>query len=145
MYCYVYCFRALVDLRACYEDVFTIGCGQEGGGVIGGLMTKAFQDPFYLRYKYIPDCDLHGITLPPATESTYSKKHHDRVTTIKPRLKNSKTKQTHPKNEKENKVLDSKSASYKSSSSSLRTQMLLQGFWTVPVLLYTWKLCIHDR
>lgn len=122
-----------------------MGCGPEGGGVIGGLMTKAFQDPFYLRYKYIPDCDLHGTTLPPVSDTSYSKKHPGSVTTIKPRLKTPKTKHTPRKNEKENKVLDSKPVAYRSNSSTFRTHMLSQGFWTVPVLLYTWKLWVHNR
>ncbi len=61
-----------MDLRSCYEDVFTAGCGETGGRVIGGLMTEAFRDPFYLRYKYKPDCDLHRTTAAavPATQAT---------------------------------------------------------------------------
>ena len=45
------CFRYLDKLRICYEDVFTDSCGLEGGSVIGGLMMRAFRDPFYLRYR----------------------------------------------------------------------------------------------
>jgi hypothetical protein len=52
--------RTLHELRSCYESVFTKGCGTEGGHVMGGLMTKAFQDPRYLWYKYKPDCQLHA-------------------------------------------------------------------------------------
>ncbi len=45
--------RMLDKLRVCYEDVFTDNCGLEGGSVIGGLMMRAFRDPFYLRYRCV--------------------------------------------------------------------------------------------
>ena len=74
-------FRILNELRTCYENVFTEGCGQVGGRVIGGLMTTAFQDPFYLRYKYRPDCELHShrtteATPPQATQPKATRKPH---------------------------------------------------------------------
>ena len=101
--CFVY--RTLVNLRACYEEVFTQSCGQSGGGVIGGLMTKAFQDPFYLRYKYKPDCDLHKTTISTAQAS------HTKVTTLKPHHRTSKTERS--KALKTNEALDAKPSSYK--------------------------------
>ena len=76
-------FRILNELRTCYETVFTEGCGQVGGRVIGGLMTTAFQDPFYLRYKYRADCELHRTTevTPQATQPKATRKPHHRPKT----------------------------------------------------------------
>ncbi len=53
----------LDKLRVCYEDVFTDNCGLEGGSVIGGLMMRAFRDPFYLRYRFVPRDLQKGLPL----------------------------------------------------------------------------------
>lgn len=58
-------------LNECYESVFTKGCGERSSHAIVGLMSDAFKDPFYLRYKYRPNCAVHGITTTaPTTAST---------------------------------------------------------------------------
>ena len=46
-------------------------------------MTTAFQDPFYLRYKYKPDCELHRTTeaTPQATQPRATRKPHHRPKT----------------------------------------------------------------
>ena len=96
------CFRILNELRTCYENVFTESCGQVGGRVIGGLMTTAFQDPFYLRYKYKPDCELHRTTeaTPQATQPRATRKPHHRPKTERSKVSdkkdNVKSKPTSP-------------------------------------------------
>ncbi len=65
---FIYIYRTLIDLTNCYKEVFTKGCGQEGGEVMGGLMARAFQDPRYLWYKYKPDCELHADPNEPYTQ-----------------------------------------------------------------------------
>jgi len=51
--------RKLGRLTSCYERVFKRHCGVTGGRLVAGLMTRAFADPHYQRYRYRPDCRLH--------------------------------------------------------------------------------------
>lgn len=64
--------RQLSLLNECYESVFTKGCGASSSRSIIGLMADAFKDPYYLRYKYRPNCEVHGITTIASTLSTTS-------------------------------------------------------------------------
>ena len=47
--------------------MFDRDCGVTASAAVINLMELAFKDPFYLRYRYKPDCALHGYddtTLP---------------------------------------------------------------------------------
>lgn len=59
-------------LTRCYDNVLTKGCGPLASDAIMGLIVEAFKDPYYLRFKYKPNCALHGITTTtvPTTTST---------------------------------------------------------------------------
>ena len=56
-------FRHLTMLTRCYDSVLTKGCGKSASDPIMGLFREAFRDPYYLRFKYRPNCALHGITI----------------------------------------------------------------------------------
>ena len=74
-------------------------------------MTTAFQDPFYLRYKYRPDCELHKTTLS-TQQATQAK-----ATTLKPHHRTHKTERSRVLKEKE--VLgESKPASLRKSKTA---------------------------
>ena len=66
-------FRVLDDVLRCYEDAFTSGCGSAGGAVIVEVIKRAFNDPYYLRLKYKPDCALHAgkVDRKPVTRTVY--------------------------------------------------------------------------
>jgi len=66
------CRRKLGRLTSCYERVFTHHCGATGGRLLADLMSRAFADPHYQRYRYRPDCRLHRRrpTLPTTTPSS---------------------------------------------------------------------------
>ena len=57
-------------------------------------MTTAFQDPFYLRYKYKPDCELHRTTeaTPQATQPRATQKPHHRPKTERSKVSTEKDK-----------------------------------------------------
>lgn len=50
----------LGEVLRCYENAFTSGCGSAGGAVVAEAIKRAFKDPYYLRFKYKPDCALHA-------------------------------------------------------------------------------------
>jgi len=52
-------YRRLGRLTSCYERVFERQCGVTGRRLLTGLMSRAFADPHYQRYRYRPDCRLH--------------------------------------------------------------------------------------
>ena len=56
---YIFLCSELDELTACYISIFNGTCGTSASGAMGGLITKAFHDPFYLRFDFIPDCQLH--------------------------------------------------------------------------------------
>ena len=58
--CCVCVFSELGMLRLCYEQVFNESCGNTAATQIGRLIAKAFEDPFYLRMGFKPDCRLHA-------------------------------------------------------------------------------------
>ena len=66
-------FRVLDDVLRCYEDAFTSGCGNTAGAVIVEVIKRAFNDPYYLRLKYKPDCSLHAgkVDRKPVTRTVY--------------------------------------------------------------------------
>ena len=68
--CCIISSRELDRLRNCYHQVFKDGCGDIAADVVDNMMQKAFADPYYLRYKYKPDCSQvykiePEMTLPP--------------------------------------------------------------------------------
>lgn len=62
--------RKIDKLRVCYTDVFKTKCGDNAGDVIGQLIAKAFQDPFYLRMQYRPHCSRHKRPKVPVARAT---------------------------------------------------------------------------
>lgn len=46
-------------MEDCYEEEYK-ACGDEAGRVMGQLVKRAFQDKYYLRYDFKPDCHLHA-------------------------------------------------------------------------------------
>ena len=62
--------RKIDKLRVCYTDVFKTKCGDNAGDVIGQLIAKAFQDPFYLRMQYRPHCSRHKRPKIPVAHAT---------------------------------------------------------------------------
>ena len=55
---YIY-FSELEQLQLCYADIYEKRCGKIASRVMSGLIQLAFFDPFYLRFDYKPDCQLH--------------------------------------------------------------------------------------
>lgn len=108
-----------MELRSCYERVFVRGCGEVGGLVIGGLMTRAFQDPFYLRYQHKPDCDLHSPSSSTSSTSVATmagtQGTQPKVTTNKPRHK---TERSRPHKDKHREVDPNRRVSHKEDRSS---------------------------
>ena len=106
--------------------------------MIGGLMTKAFQDPFYLRYKYKPDCELHKTTI--STQATQAK-----VTTQKPHRRMHKTERSRVPKEKE--VVNSKRSSYKNSKSRSSAETVSRSGMVLllTVLATLFQLEMHNR
>jgi len=131
-------FRALGDLRVCYEETFVGVCGREGGMVMIGLMTEAFRDPMYLRYSYEPDCSLHtpdeNDLLPELTTEGENLQDdqgqdfgHVTDTGASTEGENPRTPRTHPprtqtkrprKNQEENEVITEPEAGHRRSSAS---------------------------
>ena len=56
---------------------------------MSGLIREVFNDPFYLRYKYRPDCALHSIVDPttPRYFRSADRTGRDRLTASGCRLK----------------------------------------------------------
>ena len=52
---------ALERLRHCYETVFSMKCSSEAGSIMSEVIRRAFSDPFYLRFAYKANCDLHKM------------------------------------------------------------------------------------
>lgn len=48
--------REVENLAHCYDGIYKDRCGEDGGDVMMTLISRALQDPFYLRYDYMPDC-----------------------------------------------------------------------------------------
>jgi len=69
---FVLCRRKLGRLTSCYERVFRRHCGVTGGRLVAGLMSRAFADPHYQRYRYRPDCRLHRSrpAMPPTSPTS---------------------------------------------------------------------------
>ena len=71
IYClHLFPYRQIDKLRMCYTDVFKASCGELAGDVIGQLIEKAFDDPYYLRMQYRPRCSHHKRPRVPVVRAT---------------------------------------------------------------------------
>ena len=53
--------RQLNYLKDCYSNIYNTACGKTAALTMGGLIAAAFEDPFYLRFKYKPNCEDHVV------------------------------------------------------------------------------------
>ena len=61
-------FRYLRDLQECYQYIYDTSCPHDNR-MLFQLLDQAFVDPFYLKYKYKPDCEQYTEIFPPESNS----------------------------------------------------------------------------
>ena len=59
---YIVCCRGLQRLALCYRDTISSECSDAAATAMQRLISTAFNDSFYLRLPYVPDCTLHTMT-----------------------------------------------------------------------------------
>lgn len=80
---------AMSKLQTCYMQIYTEECNtdtedntdplSDAAALMGGIITKAFSDPLYLRFQYKPDCALHTmVSLSDRVPTHHRHRHHDK-------------------------------------------------------------------